>query len=236
MSASAPGPVDDEAPHVLVVDDDERLRRLLQRYLAETGFRVTVAADTRQAKHQMGLFDFDALVLDIMMPGQSGLDWTRELRRTNDVPILLLTARGEPEDRITGLEHGADDYLAKPFEPRELLLRIQSILRRAKAVPVVEEVPPISFGKVVFEPVSGRLTDGDAPVRLTSGEVGLLRVLAASANRPVSRDDLIDDSDTGTARAVDVQITRLRRKIEPDPRQPRYIQTVRGIGYVLVPD
>ncbi|MGE0725224.1 MAG: response regulator [Alphaproteobacteria bacterium] len=224
-----------EPPHVLVVDDDRRLRELLRRYLSENGFRVTAAGDAGEARSRLAAIDFDALVLDIMMPGENGLDLTQSLRLDSDVPILLLTAMGEAESRIAGLERGADDYLAKPFEPRELLLRLRTILRRRGSL---SSPPPIlQFGPFRFEPHRGELRRSGAIVRLTQAETGLLRVLARSAGVAVAREDLAEAIGIqGSARTVDVQMTRLRRKVEPDPKYPRYLQTVRGTGYVLIVD
>ncbi len=226
----------DEAPHILVVDDDDRLRNLLRRYLTEQGFRVTTAGDVAQARDKLRSLAFDLLVLDIMMPGESGLDLTRSLRRESDVPILLLTAMGETADRIDGLECGADDYLTKPFEPRELVLRIKAVLRRMPQEG--EEVgKEVHFGVFCFDLEREELRRGEAFVRLTAAEVGLLKALARRPGVPVSREDLTGaDVGPNNTRAVDVQVTRLRRKIESNPRFPRYLQTVRGTGYVLVPD
>lgn len=231
-------PDDTEEPaHVLVVDDDQRLLALLQRYLSDAGFFVTTAADAAAAKDQMARFSFDLIVMDVMMPGQNGLELTSELRITNNVPILLLTARGEPEDRIIGFEHGADDYMPKPFEPRELVLRMHSILRRAVPAPVTEAANAIvRLGAFIYDTSRGLLHQGDDQIRLTSGEHALLSELAKTPNVAVSRDDLASRCEINSARAVDVQITRLRRKIELEPREPRYIQTVRGTGYMLVPE
>jgi two-component system phosphate regulon response regulator OmpR len=221
------------APHILVVDDDTRIRELLRKYLVENGFRVTTAPDAAAARANLAGLDFDLLVLDVMMPGEDGLELTRAIRRDSGVPILLLTAMGEPDDRINGFERGADDYLVKPFEPRELVLRIQTILRRTRTAIRTE----IRLGSHTFDLPRERLLHGDRPVRLTTNEASLLRSLARNAGVTMSRDALIRDSRIeGNARTVDVQVTRLRRKIEPDPRAPRYLQTVRGQGYVLVPD
>jgi two-component system phosphate regulon response regulator OmpR len=227
-----------EAAHLLVVDDDERLLALLQRFLSRSGHMVSVAADAAAAKEKLRSLDFDLIVLDVMLPGQSGVELTAELRRGSDVPILLLTAKGEGSDRIAGLEAGADDYLVKPFEPRELLLRIATILRRARAVaPSPPQAPPevLRFGAFSFDLGTLELTreTGDV-VHLTSGELALLRTLAERAGAPVSRAELGDLSNIrGNDRAVDVQILRLRRKLEDDPRQPRHLLTIRGEGYAL---
>jgi two-component system, OmpR family, phosphate regulon response regulator OmpR len=227
-----------ELPHILVVDDDTRLRELLRRYLSENGFLVSAARDAAEARRMLAGLEFDMIVLDVMMPGEDGFSLTESLRRTNPVPILLLTARGEVDDRIAGLERGADDYLSKPFEPRELLLRISTILRRA-AMPGVGRdqgagTQQIAFGACVFHLRRGELLREDRPVHLTEIETVLLRALAERAGEPVSREELIlEGGIDGNERAVDVQVTRLRRKIEPNPRAPRYLQTVRGAGYRL---
>lgn len=220
-------------PHILVVDDDTRLRELLRKYLMENGFRVTTAYDAANARANLAGLDFDLLVLDVMMPGENGLELTRAIRRDSRVPILLLTAMGEPDDRIKGFERGADDYLVKPFEPRELVLRIQTILRRTETTVWAE----VRLGSRRFDVPRKQLLEGDRPVHLTTIEGSLLRSLARHAGETMSRDALIRDSRiVGHARAVDAQIARLRRKIEPDPRAPRYLQTVRGEGYILMPD
>lgn len=228
----------DEPAHVLVVEDDPGLLTLLKRYLSEEGFFVATAGNAADAKDQMARFSFDLIVMDVMMPGQNGLELTREIRTTSAIPILLLTARGEPEDRIMGFEHGADDYVPKPFEPRELVLRMQSVLRRASApvVPPTAANTIMRLGSFVYDTGRGLLYQGETQIRLTSGEHALLRVLADTPHQPVSRDDLAERCEINSARAVDVQITRLRRKIEREPREPHYIQTVRGTGYMLVPE
>jgi two-component system phosphate regulon response regulator OmpR len=224
-----------EGAHILVVDDDSRLRELLRKFLSERGFRVTTAADSADAEAKLGALAFDLLVLDVMMPGENGVDFTRRLRQGNGVPILLLTARHDPPDRIAGLASGADDYLGKPFEPDELLLRIRAILRRAP--PPAEPPGEIPFGPFRFDLKREELARDGEPVRLTAAEASLLRVLAESAGAVVSRDELLRRSRiSGSARTVDVQVTRLRRKVESDPRQPRFIQTARGQGYVLRAD
>lgn len=229
--------------HILVVDDDERIRTLLSRFLKRSGYLVTAARDAAQARRLLSGLDFDLIVLDVMMPGEDGVTLTRALRTRMATPILLLTAKGETQHRISGLESGADDYLTKPFEPRELLLRIAAILRR---VPVAETKGPkfLSIGPLRYDADKGELWQGDAPLRLTGTEQALLRRLADTPRQAVSRTELIEDLGRSSAedagenseRAIDVQITRLRRKIEPDPREPRYLQTVRGTGYMLVPD
>jgi two-component system phosphate regulon response regulator OmpR len=220
--------VGQDHPHVLVVDDDARLRELLRRYLADNGFLVATASDAADARAKLLGLRFDVIVLDLMMPGESGLVFAEHLRRADDVPILMLTAMDAVEDRIAGLESGADDYLVKPFEPRELVLRLNAILRRAS--PVISE--PIEFGPFVFDPGIGELRQDDARVPLTAAEVGLLRALTATVGLAVSRERLGVISRVAE-RSVDVQINRLRRKVEPDPRDPRYLITVRGEGYAL---
>jgi two-component system phosphate regulon response regulator OmpR len=226
-----------ETAHILVVDDDARLRGLLSRYLTENGFRVTAASHAAEARDKMRFLQPDALVLDVMMPGESGLDLTASLRAENTgVPILLLTARGAPEDRIAGFESGADDYLGKPFEPRELVLRLRAMLRRT---PQPAEVPagPLRLGPLEFDRGRGELRGPSGPLHLTGGEAALLAALAARPNEVLSREDIaaaLEMDDSGE-RAIDVQVTRLRRKIEADPREPRFLHTVRGRGYVLKP-
>jgi two-component system phosphate regulon response regulator OmpR len=225
----------DSQPHLLVIDDDQRLRDLLRRYLAGEGFRVTLAADAEEARSKMDSMVFDLLVLDIMLPGSSGLEMTQSLRESDGVPILLLSAKGEPDDRIAGLAAGADDYLAKPFEPRELVLRINAILRRSRR-PADKSGGSVIFGAFAFDLAREELTRESAFIYLTEAETLLLAELARNAGNAVSREVLAQNSTAGTVRSVDVQMTRLRRKIEDDPRFPRYLQTVRGTGYVLLPD
>ena len=228
--------LDPDTPHIMVVDDDTRLRQLLQRFLTEQGFRVTAAHNAADARAKLAAMEFDLLVLDIMMPGESGLDLTRSLRESNDVPILLLTAMSETGDRIDGFECGADDYMPKPFEPRELVLRINAILRRARQ-PMGPVFVEVEFGEFRFDLEREQLRKGEELIRLTSAEASLLKTLARQPGVPVSRDTLTEESPIiGNARTIDVQMTRLRRKIEIDPRYPRYLQTVRGTGYMLVPD
>ncbi len=225
-------PAQADPAHILVVDDDERLRALLRKYLSENGYAVTTAADAGEARVQLGAITPDLIVLDVMMPGESGVDLTKSLRAKSAVPILLLTAMGAAPDRIAGLESGADDYLSKPFEPRELLLRIAGILRRA---PRDTETRFVRFGTFTFEPLRGELRKGETIIHLTAAEAQLLGFLAGAAGEPLSREDLAGR--TGAMpRAVDVQVTRLRKKIEINPRRPRYLQTVRGRGYVFWPD
>jgi two-component system phosphate regulon response regulator OmpR len=231
---------DDLDNHLLVVDDDARLRGLLRRYLSDNGFRVTVAADAAEARAALARFAFDLVVLDVMMPGESGLDLTRALHDEGGVPVLLLTAMAEPGDRVNGLEQGAEDYLVKPFEPRELVLRINNILQRRPRPDVIAR--EVRFGGYRFDLGRGELFRGGDPVHLTAAEAGLLSILAHKAGQAISREELSQSAEMGSAeiggnvRNVDVQMTRLRRKIERDPRFPRYLQTVRGTGYVLKPD
>jgi two-component system phosphate regulon response regulator OmpR len=226
--------------HLLVVDDDDRIRDLLKEYLARNGFRVTAAPGGPAARRLMETLDFDLAVFDVMMPGESGFELTKWLRERKGAagrtPVLMLTARGLPEDRIEGLRLGADDYLGKPFEPEELLLRIEAILRRAEARPTPVSSGPISLGVCRFDLERGELTREGAPVRLTEAEVALLKRLARNPHEPVDRLELARETVDPSGRAVDVQVTRLRRKIEADPKTPRYLQTVRGVGYLLAPD
>jgi two-component system phosphate regulon response regulator OmpR len=226
-----------DAAHLLVVDDDARLRALLQRFLAEQGFRVTAAADAAAARGALSAMSFDLMVLDVMMPGETGLDLTESLRRDgHDVPILMLTAAGAPDDRIAGFERGADDYLAKPFDPRELALRIRTILKRAAPVSA-GPMPPVQLGVHWFDGERGELHGPGGVTRLTGGEAALLVALARRAGEVLSREEIAAALGTPEAgeRAVDVTVTRLRRKIEPDPREPRFLHTVRHRGYVLRP-
>jgi two-component system phosphate regulon response regulator OmpR len=226
--------------HVLVVDDDSRLRSLLSRYLAENGFRVSTAAHAEEARDKLRFLQPDALVLDVMMPGETGLALTSSLRQENaTVPILLLTARGAPEDRIAGFESGADDYLGKPFEPRELVLRLRAMLRRAVAAAPEPAAPsgPVRLGPLEFDVGRSELRGPGGVIHLTGGESALLGALAARPGEVFSREDIVAElgmDETGE-RAIDVQVTRLRRKIEADPREPRFLHTVRGRGYVLKP-
>ena len=231
----------DPAAHLLVVDDDERIRGLLQKFLMRGGFLVSVARDAAQARRLLAGLEFDLIVLDVMMPGEDGIALTRDLRHHMTTPILLLTAKGETGNRIEGLEAGADDYLVKPFEPKELLLRINAILRRVPQVRAAEAGPKVlHLGTVRYDVDRGELWNGAEIVRLTATEAALMRIFAAQAGVPVSRERLVGDlgrdESQAQERAVDVQITRLRRKIEADPKQPRYLQTVRGSGYMLAPD
>ncbi|MES0403646.1 MAG: response regulator transcription factor [Hyphomicrobium sp.] len=227
-------PLPDNAPHVLVVDDDQKIRDLLARYLVEHGFRVTTAADAESARSGMRGLEFDVILLDVMMPGESGLDLARELKSTRSVPICMLTARAEPEHRIEGLEAGVDDYLPKPFEPRELLLRLRNILKRGQGPSGPHE--EIRMGDYVFHVTRGELKCEEETVRLTERERDLLRLFAQRLGTPIQRHELCGEDSTGNDRAIDVQINRLRRKIETDPSNPVYLQTVRGKGYILYSD
>jgi two-component system phosphate regulon response regulator OmpR len=226
--------------HLLIVDDDERIRGLLQKFLIRSGYLVSTARDAAQARRILGGLEFDLVVLDVMMPGEDGITLTRDLRKRMTTPILLLTARGETSNRIDGLEAGADDYLVKPFEPKELLLRINAILRRVPQVKAAEPVRQvIHMGAVRYDLDRGEMWRGEAPVRLTATEVALMRIFAAAPGLAISRGRLAGEGervDAAQERAVDVQITRLRRKIEDDPKAPRYLQTVGGEGYMLQPD
>jgi len=226
--------------HILVVEDDPRLRERLSRYLASEGFRVTAAGDAADARTKLRAINPDLMVLDVMMPGESGLDLIQSLRAgpAGDLPVLLLTARGAPEDRIAGFEAGADDYLGKPFEPRELVLRIRALLRRApQALPAGPPAGPLRIGAAEFDIERGELRDPSGPIRLTGGEAALLTALARKPNEVLSREDIAEalGMDDSGERAVDVQVVRLRRKIETDPREPRFLHTVRGRGYILKP-
>ncbi|MEM9045120.1 MAG: response regulator [Pseudomonadota bacterium] len=233
---------DDLAPsHILIIDDDSRIRDLLRRFLSRHGYIVTTARDAAHASRLLVNLAFDLLVVDVMMPEEDGISFTKRMRNEIDAPILLLTAKSDVEDRIVGLEAGADDYLAKPFEPRELLLRCAAILRRA--VPQTEpEAPPkvLVLGRNRYDIIRGELLCDGEPVRLTSTEQALMRVFSVKPNEPVTRERLAEELGGAEGevqeRAVDVQITRLRRKLEIDPKTPRYLQTVRGAGYMLTPD
>ncbi|QKC82355.1 response regulator transcription factor [Mesorhizobium sp. NZP2077] len=223
---------DDDAPHLLVVDDDTRIRNLLKQYLTENGFRVTVAGNAGEARRKLAGLDFDLLVLDVMMPGETGVDLTKSLRAEKNVPILMLTALSETDSRISGLEAGADDYLPKPFDPRELILRINNILRRGgpATTPKVEQ---LVFGPYTFQIARRELKRGGEALKLTDREQEILAIFAARAGETIPRHELVgDDSEVGE-RTIDVQINRLRRKIERDPSNPVWLQTVRGIGYRL---
>ncbi|OSQ38506.1 response regulator [Thalassospira mesophila] len=236
------------SPHILVVDDDDRLRDLLKRYLGENGFMVTVARDAAEARARLEGLEFDLLVIDVLMPGERGVDLAKSLRdRGMKVPIMMLTALSETDDRIAGLEAGADDYLAKPFEPRELVLRIEAILRRYSVRPETGDIPEkavseVAFGDFRFDMDRMVLQRGGEHVYLTTAEQDLLVALAGRTGQTTTREQLFDltggsgSADPAASRSIDVQVTRLRRKLEDDPKQPRYLQTVRGRGYVLYTD
>lgn len=226
-------------PHLLIVDDDERLRALLGTFLSRNGFLVTKARDAAHARRVLSGLQFDLIVMDVMMPGEDGIALCADLRQRMDVPILLLTARGDTSDRIAGLEAGADDYLVKPFDPKELLLRVNAILRRRPSAPAPADVPALQMGARRYDTGRGELWHGEELVRLTTTESQLMRLFAAHVGTPLSRARLLEEMSGDGAqqeRAVDVQVTRLRRKIEDDPKQPRYLQTVRGEGYALTVD
>ena len=222
-----------EGAHILVVDDDSRLRDLLRQFLSRHGYHVTTAGHAEAATEKLGALTFDIIVLDVMMPGENGVAFARRLRQGSTVPILLLTAMGESQDRIAGLAAGADDYLVKPFEPNELLLRIRAILRRAPP-PAAAAPAEVRFGSFRFDISREMLFQDEVPVRLTAAEVSLLAVLAARPGTVIAREELLRQSRiSGSERTIDVQVTRLRRKIETDPKLPRFLQTVRGAGYLL---
>ena len=229
-------------PHLLIVDDDERIRSLLQQFLVQSDYLVSTAEDAEQARTLLSAIEFDLIILDVMMPGQDGISFTAELRTLqNNTPILLLTARGETEDRIKGLEAGADDYLPKPFEPKELLLRINAILRRMPDLKEDLMMPKtLSLGHLKYDVARNELWEGENQIRLTTTESQLMKIFTSALGEPISRVDLVTslgrDVSSAQDRAIDVQITRLRRKIEVNPGQPRYLQTVRGAGYMLLFD
>ena len=226
--------MDEAAPHILVVDDDDRIRSLLKRFLKEQGYPTTAAASAEKARGMLEGLSFDLMIVDVMMPGENGFELTQSLRASSNVPIILLTARGEPEDRIEGLERGADDYLAKPFEPRELLLRVRNLLKRGERD--AGRRTEFTFGRCRFNPEKGELRRDDEVVKLTSGELSLLRVLVQKPGAPISRAALAEKTSAALDRSIDVQVTRLRKKIEQDPRTPLLLQTVRGVGYALMVD
>lgn len=232
--AAAHDALPDDAPHILVVDDDQRIRDLLARYLVQNGYRVTTASDAATARSSMRGLAFDLILLDWMMPGETGIDLARELTVQTDVPVCMLTARTDPEQRVVGLEAGVEDYIHKPFEPRELLLRLRNILRRGQATNGNSE--EIRMGGFIFHIVRGELKRGDETIKLTERERELLRQFAGKPGQPIPRYELSSDDSTGSERAIDVQINRLRRKIETDPSNPVYLQTVRGKGYILYVD
>lgn len=234
MAQDRPEPLPDNAPHILVVDDDQKIRGLLGRFLTSNGFRVTEASDAASARSFMRGLAFDLVLLDVMMPGESGLSLARDLKLTRPVPICMLTALAEADDRISGLEAGVDDYVSKPFDPRELLLRLRNILRRGQ----VQLTPrdEIRMGGCVFNITRGELKRDDEAIKLTERERDLLRHFSQRIGVAVPRHELSSDDSTGSERAIDVQINRLRRKIEADPSNPVYLQTVRGKGYILYTD
>lgn len=236
VSAAPREPLPDNAPHILVVDDDQKIRALLGRFLTSNGFRVTEASDASAARAYMRGLAFDLVLLDVMMPGESGLSLARDLKATRPVPICMLTALADAEDRISGLEAGVDDYVSKPFEPRELLLRIKNILRRGQTPAQAGSRDDVRMGPCVFNMTRGELRRDDETVKLTERERDLLRLFALRVGSPVPRHELSSDDSTGSERAIDVQINRLRRKIESDPANPVYLQTVRGKGYILYTD
>ena len=228
-------PISDNSPHALLVDDDNRIRDLLSQYMQRNGWRVTAAHNVAAARASMRGLQFDVIILDIMMPGESGLDFARELKSTSDVPICMLTAQADVDSRVTGLETGVDDYVPKPFEPRELLLRIQNIMRRTEALP---EMPSdeIRLGNLTFHISRAELRNADKSIRLTERERELLRLFAQRPGVSIARHELANEETGSNERAIDVQINRLRRKIEADPANPVYLQTVRGKGYILYVD
>jgi two-component system phosphate regulon response regulator OmpR len=231
MSA-IPSILDDDAPHLLVVDDDTRIRNLLKQYLTENGFRVTVAGNAEEARRHLNGLEFDLLILDVMMPGESGVELTKSLRERRPVPILMLTALSETDSRIAGLEAGADDYLPKPFDPRELILRINNILRRGgpATTPKLEQ---LVFGPYTFQIARRELKKGGEPLKLTEREQEILAIFATRAGETIPRHELVAGEAEVSERTIDVQINRLRRKIERDPANPVWLQTVRGVGYRL---
>jgi two-component system, OmpR family, phosphate regulon response regulator OmpR len=231
-----PAPPLDGAPHLLVIDDDNRIRTLLNRFLGEQGFRVSVAASAAEARKKLESFAFDLLVVDVMMPGESGLDFTKWLRGSSSVPILMLTARSETESRIRGLELGADDYVPKPFDPRELVLRINNILKRGQSVAPRGRSSEIRFGPFVFDADRQELKRGDEIIRLTDREKQLLKMFSDRPGETIPRHEIVGTDNAFGDRTADVQMNRLRRKIEVDPANPVYLQTVRGVGYRLQTD
>ena len=226
-------PLPDDAPHVLVVDDDSRIRTLLGRFLADNGYRATLAANAEEARKAMVSFSFDAAILDVMMPGESGFSLAGSIKKLLDLPIMMLTAKTESADRIEGLEIGADDYLTKPFEPRELVLRLRNLLKRRVVEPAEPPRVAVTFGSFRFDLTRDELSDGQQIIRLTDRELQLLKEFATAPDGTVSRDALIGNDGAVGERTVDVQINRLRRKIETDPANPLHLVTVRGIGYRL---
>lgn len=234
--ALARAELSDQAPHVLVVDDDRRVRELLARFLYEQGFRVTSAANVAEARAKAQSLVFDALVLDVMMPGESGFDYARQVRETSRVPILMLTARSNPNDRVMGLEIGADDYLPKPFEPRELILRLTNIINRSGGPRRSVEGDVVTFGPFSYRIDRGELRRDDEMIRITEREREILTILAGARGGNVEREALAGPGGAAGERTIDVQINRLRRKTEVDPANPIFLQTVRGVGYRLAVD
>jgi two-component system phosphate regulon response regulator OmpR len=231
---SMPDSLADNAPHLLIVDDDRRIRDLLSRFLSGEGYRVTTAETAADARAKLKSLSFDLLILDVMMPGESGFDFAKSMRAAaNDVPILMLTARDAAESRIKGLEIGADDYMSKPFEPRELSLRIANILKRAQPA-AAAPAEQVGFGPFVYHLARGELRKGDEIIKLTDREREMLRILSATPGETVTRMALAGNGESASERAVDVLVNRLRRKIERNPANPLYVQTVRGLGYRLV--
>jgi len=227
---------DENTAHILIVDDDRRIRSLLQKFLSENGYRTSIAGDAKEARQHLESLEFDLIVLDVMMPGETGMELTKDLRtKANAVPILLLTALADVDHRIEGLQTGADDYLPKPFDPQELLLRINNILRRQAAMPSskIEAPEEVRFGDCVFKLVRGELLRGDERISLTTRDIELLRYFAEKAGQIIPREALMQGQEKISERAIDVQINRLRQKIEEDPRNPVHLQTVRGAGYIL---
>ncbi|MGE0767158.1 MAG: response regulator [Hyphomicrobiaceae bacterium] len=234
LSAQRRDPLPDNAAHILVVDDDQRIRDLIARFLFEAGYRVSTAHDAKAARAAMRGLTFDLVILDVMMPGETGLSLARDLKSVSSVPICMLTALADPEQRIAGLEAGVDDYVGKPFEPRELLLRIHNILKRGKVSPAARD--EVRMGDFQFHIGRGELKRGEDVIKLTERERDLLRLFAGRPGSPIARHELASDDSTGSERAIDVQINRLRRKIEADSSNPVYLQTVRGKGYILYVD
>lgn len=232
MPAHNPQALSDDAPHLLVIDDDTRIRSLLSQFLRQNGFRVTVAPEAQDARRKLEGLDFDLLIVDVMMPGESGIALTRHLRETKDVPILMLTALSETDSRIDGLEAGADDYLPKPFDPRELLLRVNAILRRGSA-PAQAKIEQVVFGPYTFFIPKRELKKAGEPVHLTDREQEIMAIFAEHVGETIPRHELAGGEGEVGERTIDVQINRLRRKIETDPASPVWLQTVRGIGYKL---
>ena len=235
MNAASAKILPDDAPHILVVDDDRRLRELLTRYLSDNGFRISAARDTQEARTALSALQFDGLIVDVMMPGENGFDFAKSIRQNSDVPIMMLTARSDADNRVMGLEIGVDDYLGKPFEPREVLLRLTNIIKRGLTVSQTSEaVEAIRFGDYHFHLQRGELRRGDDVVRLTEREREILTLLSRKPGQTVPREEFAAHEDISNERTVDVQINRLRRKIESDPANPLHLQTVRGIGYRLI--